>query len=104
MHITSLLSLTFLALVVAGCLADCPVLANSRWWMVMAVMAQPAPPQPVGPWQQTHAFPWDLSYCLATAHDRLTAAEALTAGLISRVVSPEHLMEEAHSIAQKIAR
>eukprot|EP00775_Hariotina_reticulata_P008548 gene8548-8731_t len=34
---------------------------------------------------------------------RLSAAEALTAGLVSRVVPPEQLMAEAHHIAQKIA-
>ena len=35
---------------------------------------------------------------------RLSADEALAAGLVSRVVPPEQLMAEAHKIADKLSR
>lgn len=40
--------------------------------------------------------------CVCVA--RLSADEALAAGLVSRVVPPEQLLPEAHAIADKIAR
>lgn len=40
----------------------------------------------------------------AAACRRLSASEALAAGLVSRVVAPEQLMQEAGGIAAKIAR
>lgn len=67
-------------------------------------------------WPQWRAAPFDTLCCLAvyvpvllclptlTPLSRLSADEALSAGLVSRVLPPEQLIPEAMKIADKLAR
>jgi enoyl-CoA hydratase len=49
-------------------------------------------------------MPWARAMELLLTGDPISAQEAERLGLISRVVEPEHLLEEAEKVAQRLAR
>lgn len=56
-----------------------------------------------GAWLLPRVVGWSKASEMAFTGQMLTAAEALACGLVSRVVSPEALMDEARALARQIA-
>ena len=56
-----------------------------------------------GAWLLPRVVGFSKASEMALTGDRLNAEEALACGLVSRVVEPDHLMEEARRIAARIA-